>query len=145
MKSGPLISMQRRPLDGLDRPQKWPLPSPRSRNQRPPGHGFDDHRQRFAVRRFVRRAHLLEQRAKVASSEARTWISCVTLRVRLSSDGAVMSHDLFSFDGSSLGALLDAHQLMTPVAFERSRPFVQRTDGLGVGAIEASAVRPAAR
>ncbi len=34
------------------------------------------------------------------------------------------------------GALLDANQLVTPVAFERRRPFVQRPDRLGVRAVE---------
>ena len=61
---GTLISISVGRLMACTWPQKWPLPWPRSRNQRPPGHGFDRHRQRLAVRRFVGRAHLLEQRVE---------------------------------------------------------------------------------
>jgi len=39
----------------------------------------------------------------------------------------------------SLGALLDADQLMTPETLERARPFVERPDGVRVGAIEHAA------
>src|ERR1700677_1553624 len=38
MKSGPLNSSKVGRLIACTMPQQWPLPSPRSRNQRPPGH-----------------------------------------------------------------------------------------------------------
>jgi hypothetical protein len=38
--------------------------------------------------------------------------------------------------GFLFGPLFHARQLMAPEALERARPFVNRPDGLGVGAIE---------
>jgi len=35
-----------------------------------------------------------------------------------------------------LGTLLDAIQLMPPIALKRARPLVQRPDGLRIGSIE---------
>src|SRR5438874_940813 len=52
------------------------------------GKRFDGHRQKRAVRRDVRRPISSRSASNVASSEARTWISCVIFSVRFSSVGA---------------------------------------------------------
>ena len=139
--SGPVISSSVGRLIACTCPHRWPLPSPRSRNQRPPGHasmviGIGG---RSGVR--VGRTHLLEQRGKrVVDRDERTWISCGDDRA---SDSRVLGRLrpwflLLCATGRlfALGALLDATELVLPVALELARPFVERADGLGVGAIE---------
>src|SRR5258708_23225621 len=82
--------------------------------------------------------------SKVASSDARTWISSVKLRIWLSTAGAAIAVLMASpveevtLDRVSSAfprRALDAQQLMLPEALEGLGPFVQRADGGGAGAL----------
>src|SRR5260370_1154273 len=70
-------------------PQKWPLPSPRSRNQRPPGHGSSFIGIGVPSGISLERPSCSRSAANVASSDARTRISWFTDSERLSIPGRV--------------------------------------------------------
>src|SRR4029077_1736951 len=79
--------------------------------------------------------------ANVAVRDEWTWISSVMLSDRFSIAGAtaiMMTSSKPSVRVSliALGAFLDSHELVAPVAFESAGPFVERSDFRCVGAIE---------
>src|SRR5262245_8441989 len=133
MKSGPTISSSLGRLIAWTWPQKWPSPLPRSRNQRPPGNGSMRIGRGFPSGVSFDGPICSRSASKVASSEARTLISCVRCSVRLSREVAVnVTGSLLSF---RLGALLHPRQLMTPEALEESGPLVDRPQRRHVRAV----------
>src|SRR5205807_9194715 len=143
MKRGPATSSSVGFLIACTTPQKWPLPSPRSRNHRPPGQGSS-----FMGRGVPSGVSLYgpscsSNAVNVVSSDARTRISWFTDNDKLSIPGTVrvMFSPLRVLTGIRIavrlgfGALFDAVQLMAPKTLEGAGPLVERTDGFRVGAI----------
>src|SRR5215472_2029215 len=147
MKSGPASSSKVGFLMACTRPQKWPLPFPRSRNQRPPGQDSSFMGKGVPSGVSLYGPSCSSSAVNVRSRDARTRISSFTDSNKLSIPGRVRVM-FVSFVNSigfqaavlvSLGALLDAAQLMTPETLKGPRPLVERPDGVRVGAIEHAA------
>src|SRR5713101_7262183 len=123
-------------------PQKWPLPSPKSRYHLPPGHGSIFMGIGVPSMTSLCGPSCSSSAAKVTSRGARTWISCVTFSVKssmLCAVGIMLSPWIQVRPDSvhlRLGTFLDAIQLMPPVALECASPLVQRPDRRSVGSIE---------
>src|SRR5215472_18246038 len=147
MKSGPAISSKVGFLMACTRPQKWPLPFPRSRNQRPPGQDSSFMGKGVPSGVSLYGPSCSSSAVNVRSRDARTRTSSLTDNDKLSIPGRVRVMFTSSVKGItfrtavlfSLGAVLDAPQLMTPKARIGARPFVERPDGFRVGAIEHAA------
>src|SRR5436190_17610103 len=137
MKSGPVTSSSVGRLIACTCPQKCPLSSPRSRYQRPPGRASSTMGIGTPATPVLPGPICSRSASKVASRDARTWISSWRSSVRLSSVGAVratVSPPLCLW--VSFGALLHARQLVTPVLLEDACPFVKGTNGVRVRAVE---------
>src|SRR6516162_1364137 len=147
MKRGPAISSRVGFLIACTTPQKWPLPLPRSRNQRPPGQDSSFMGMEVPSRVSLYGPSCSSSAVNVRSRDARTRISSFTDNDKLSIPGRVRVMLTSSVSGIrfrtallfNLGAVFDAAQLMTPEALEGARPFVEWPDGFRVGAIEHSA------
>src|SRR5262249_14673377 len=128
-------------------PQKWPSPCPRSRNQRPPGHGSSFIGNGVPSGVSLCGPSCSSSAVNVESRDARTRISSFTVSSNLSIPGRVRViffsfARLIGFRAAihfCLGALFDAVQLVAPEALEEARPFMHRPDGLGIGAIQHAA------
>src|SRR5215469_16879879 len=143
MNRGPQSSSSVGRLIAWTLAQKWPLPLPRSRYQRPPGHGSMVIGMATPSRRSLKGPSCSRSAAKVASRLALTWISCVTSMVSASRLNAgelmvvsCLGNGLLTLTLAGLRPLLDAGELVLPMAFEGARPVMQRSDGAGVGAVE---------
>src|SRR5580704_9033626 len=126
-------------------PQWWPLLLPRSRYQRPPGHGSMVSGMASPSGRVLPGPSWVSIASKVISSEARTWISLSSWITRSSILVAVkiifapwfeVSWGIRMFVRFALGELFDLVELMAPEAFEGGSPFVQRANGVGIGAVK---------
>src|ERR1700761_1188623 len=119
-------------------PQLWPLLLPRSRNQRPPGHGSILSGIGSPSGRVLPGPSWVSIASKVVSTEARTWVSLSIWITRSSILVAVKI--IFApwfessrgigilFVGLALGEVLDPVELMAPVALEGGSPLVKRAD-----------------
>src|SRR3954468_16128389 len=140
MNSGPLISSSAGCLIACTTPQKCPLLLPRSRNHRPPGHGSSVMRIGRPSGLTLRGPICSSSAANVFSSDARTGISWLIFSVKFSMAGSTatilpplkcMRRTLVA-----LGAFLDSIELIAPVAFEESGPFMERPERRGVRSIQ---------
>src|ERR1700761_7952140 len=121
-------------------PQLWPLLLPRSRNQRPPGHGSILSGMGEPSGVVLPGPSWVSIASKVVSSEARTWISLSIWITRSSILVAVkiifapwfeVRWGIRLFGRLALGEVFDPVELMAPVAFEGGSPLVERADGVG--------------
>src|SRR5580692_11126201 len=127
-------------------PQWWPLLLPRSRYQRPPGHGSIVSGMGSPSGLVLPGPSWVSIASNVVSSEARTWISLSSWITRSSILVAVKIIFAPWFEinwgiGIFLGCLalsefFDLVELMAPEALELRRPLVQRADGVGVGFVK---------
>src|SRR5579862_8314622 len=161
MNSGPVISSSVGRLIACTTPQKCPSSPPRSRNHRPPGRASSVIGIAVPSPLSFPGPSCSSNAANVVSSDARTRISSLMLKVRFSSCIAVpiivallcenQIKDCYSaklsfrllgvLSGSSsrrplFGSLLHALQLMFPKTLERLRPFIHWPDRFRIKAIE---------
>src|SRR5262245_56434453 len=131
---GPVISSSVGRLIACTWPQRCPLPSPRSRNQRPPGQASSFIGMGVSLWPLFEGPISSRSAAKAVAMGALMCTSSAMLSDRLSMPGAIAVM-LLSF-GGLLGAFLDSAELAAPVAFETAGPFVDRLECLRVRTIK---------
>src|SRR5579871_1391514 len=122
-------------------PQWWPLLLPRSRNQRPPGHGSIFSGMGSPSGLVLPGPSWVSIASKEVSSDARTWISLSTWITKSSILVAVKIMFAPRFEISwgirlvrgAFGQLFDPVELVLPEAFEGTSPLVERTDRFSIG------------
>src|SRR5580704_18733608 len=143
--SGPETSSSVGRLMAWTWPQLWPLLLPRSRYQRPPGHGSIFSGMGAPSGVVLPGPSWVSIASKVTSSDARTWISLSSWITRSSILVAVkiifapwfeVSWGIRLFVRLALGQLLDFVELVLPEAFEGASPLVERANCLGVGPVK---------
>src|SRR5579871_5371005 len=143
--SGPETSSSVGRLMACTWPQWWPLLLPRSRYQRPPGHGSIFSGMGTPSGVVLPGPSWVSIASKVTSSDARTWISLSSWITKSSILVAVkiIFAPWFEFSWGirflvcgAFGQLFDLVELVLPEALEGASPLVERADGFGIGSVE---------
>src|SRR5579871_2947951 len=144
--SGPETSSSVGRLMACTWPQWWPLLLPRSRYQRPPGHGSIFSGMGMPSGVVLPGPSWVSIASKVTSREARIWISLSSWITKSSILVAVkiifapwfeISWGIGIFlGGVAFGQLFDLVELVLPEALEGAGPFVERANRFGVGLVK---------